>query len=144
MRPVLIGIATIAAIIVAIAFYVVWHMTRDMPLQTGAGGIELREVAACGKDELPWSDPTKVEKVEVVGTTLKAIVLANATCGDVFPVEPVANVRGSDIELAWSWWTSPKGTAAACKCTRRIEFSIPNVNIEKPTVSIAPGNAKTH
>jgi hypothetical protein len=115
-----------------------------MPSQKGDRGIELREVSACGKDELPWSDPTKVEKVEILGTTLKAIVLVNATCGDVFPVEPVARVRDGNVELAWSWWWAPKGMAAACKCTRRIEFSIPNVNIEKPTVSIAPANAKTN
>ena len=141
IRSVLVGVTVIALIVAAILLYGSWNLTKDMPSQKGTSGVELREVASCEKDQLPRSSPSRVEKVEIIGSTLRAFVLANAACGGVYPVKPEARVSGDNIELAWSWWAPPRGPIAACDCTRRIEFLVPNNTIANPTVSIAPASA---
>jgi hypothetical protein len=107
-----------------------------MPSQTGHGGISLRTVAGCS-ESLKWDQPSRVESVAKTDNTLRVVVLANATCGAVFPVNPSANIKNSDIELSWDWWHDPIGMSAKCECTRHLEFTMPGIGGATPTVTIA-------
>lgn len=113
--------------------------SSEMPPQVGENGVELREIAGCS-EALAWNTPSRVFSSDKVGLVLKVVVLANETCGDIRPVFPSAVIDGHQIELKWAWWHRPNTPLAACKCTRHIEFTIPNVEATNPVVMIAKSN----
>ena len=147
MKIVLATIATLFGVLASVFLFFVWNGTitfgpslSDMPARVGDGGVMLRVVSGCS-NALPWSELSKVASVERAATRLTAVVLANATCGDIYPVKPVVKRQDQSLELAWSWWSPAKdGSLAACRCTRHIEFTIPGIDGATPAVTIAAQN----
>jgi hypothetical protein len=118
-----------------------WFMRppADMPTQIGQDGTSLREIAGCS-EALPWDQQSRVTAFRKNGNQLVATVIANENCGPVLPVEPRASVRGETVEIGWNWWSRPNSPMAACKCTRHIEFTVPNVEAANPVISISKSN----
>jgi hypothetical protein len=144
MKSVVMGIAALVLVFAALVYFGVRLNTMGMPRTTNADGTSLQEIHGCGRDELAWSEPTKILNTDVNDKVLKVTVLANATCGDVFAVEPKTSRLANAIELSWDWWSPPNAIVAACKCTRRLEFSIPSSEGMPNKITIAPKNAKTN
>jgi hypothetical protein len=106
-----------------------------MPARTGEGGVMLSVVSGCSQ-ALPWSEPSKVVTIERAASRLTAVVQANAVCGDLYPVKPVVRRHDREFVLGWSWWSPAEPEFAACFCTRHIEFTIPNIEGNTPSVAI--------
>ena len=139
LKHALIGVGVVFGVLFfAIGLFVILLLRPDwrMPSQTGHNGISLRSIAGCS-EALNWEQPSRVESVVKTDNILKVVVLANATCGAVFPVSPSANIKNNDIELSWNWWHDPIGMFAKCECTRHIEFTIPGIDGATPVVTIA-------
>ena len=144
LKRALIGVGIVLGVLcVAIGLFVILLLYPEwrMPSQTGHNGISLRTIAGCS-ESLKWEQPSRVESVAKTDNTLRVVVLANATCGAVFPVNPSANIKNNDVELSWNWWSDPIGSFAKCKCTRHIEFTIPGIDGATPAVTIAAQNQK--
>jgi hypothetical protein len=128
----------IAVVVLAIGLFVLVLLNPEwrMPSQKGPDGVEIRVIAGCS-EALKYGEPNRVASSTRSDTTLKTVVLANATCGAVFPVEPRASVKNDHVEVSWSWWSDPIGFFAKCTCTRHIEFNVPNVQSASPKVTVA-------
>ena len=142
LRRVLVGVGVVFGVLFVIAgLYLLLLLNPEwrMPSQTGRDGVALRTISGC-TEALKWEEPSRVENISRTNNTLKVIVLAKATCGAVYPVKPLANLTNNGIELSRNWWSDPIGSFAKCKCTRHIEFSVPNFENSDVAVTIASDN----
>jgi hypothetical protein len=105
----------------------------DVPV-VGAGGVSVREIGSCN-EELSWNESSRVTGVVRKGDMLIVTMLANHACGSFKADAPIAELKGTSITLGWSWKRVGDGPAAACICTRRLEFRIPNVPSGEFTVT---------
>jgi hypothetical protein len=132
--------STLVAICAALAvFHFLNPYPSDLPSRRGVDGTEVTYLKAC-TNALPWDQPTKIVSTEKRASTLIVEVLANQNCGPVYAVEPIVKRDGADIELGWSWWSRPTDAMAACKCTRHLQFSVPNVDVHDAKISVAKDN----
>ena len=129
------GLALLVAAVGGTALY----FPRSKPVVTGPDGTTVQEIASCS-GELPSDQQEKVDSVRVEQTQLIVQVLANAECGPFSAEAPSARTEGDTVSLGWSWVLPKDAPVAACICTRRLEFRVPNAGtINRPKVVISKG-----